>query len=384
METSQSRDYVKAIGRVCTLNTPSSGSISFKIYDAEKEGYIANATASILKGTASTGSNTVKLGIIGDSYTDGGCFTPTLLNSGYVPNLQMVGTRSVNNSNYINQRLDGRAGWALHTFFNIQTGADMFNPFYHPQGSHRYWGNTAFWKNVCGGSPSGYGLRYTHYSTLCNTNGFPVSPVEGDVIYDSANSVFKEYQSGSWVQVATTVASAENYYTWEFSYSKYLSMWSIDTADIFCVYLGVNDYWITNEPTDESLERWKGRINTIISSYHSVNSAGKFVLLCPNTVTNPNTNHYQPLDVHRRMWKLRSFIIENFDNRESELIYVVDTAHLIDSENSYTLEDTIPFDGYPNGYGYDNKIIWSNDGQHPRVSYTTLGYSLAGFIQYMR
>lgn len=385
-DTNPGRAYVKAIKRVCTLNTDTAepSSVTLRVYDDEEEGYIASKSVSLVKGTAGSGSAQVKIGVMGDSYTDGGCFTPTLLDTNKVPNLQMVGTRSVNTGALANQRLDGRAGWTLNSFFTVQTGADYFNPFYHPQGNHRYWGNTAFWKNVCGGSPTGYGQRYTHYSSLCGSDGFPVSPIEGDVIYDSTNSVFKEYQSGSWVQVAANVNAVKEYYTWEWNYSKYLSMWSIDTADIFCVYLGVNDFWINNEPTDENLAIWKSQLDAVIASYHSVNPTGKFVVLCPNTVTHPNVNHYQRLDVHRRMFKHRKFIIDNYDKREAELIYVVDTAHLIDSENSYTITDSNPFDGYPNGYSYANKEVWAGDGQHPRVSYTTIGYSLAGFIQSIR
>jgi hypothetical protein len=380
------RSYVKAIKRVLTLNTNTAEptSVTLKVYDDEKETFILEKKSFLVKGTAGSGSSQIKIGIMGDSYTDGGCFTPTLLDTTKVPNLQMVGTRSVNTGALANQRLDGRAGWTLNSFFTVQTNANYFNPFYHPQGNHRYWGNTAFWKNVCGGSPTGYGQRYTHYASLCGSDGFPVSPIEGDVIYDSTNSVFKEYQSGSWVQVAANVEAVKEYYTWEWNYSKYLSMWSIDTADIFCVYLGVNDFWVNFQPTDENLAIWKSQLDAVIASYHSVNPTGKFVVLCPNTVTHPNVNHYQRLDVHRRMFKHRKFIIDNYDKREAELIYVVDTAHLIDSENSYTITESNPFDGYPNGYSYANKEVWAGDGQHPRVSYTTIGYSLAGFIQSIR
>ena len=377
------RNYVKAIKRVCTLSQPSTPKIIFDVYDSEKEKYILNKESTLIKGISGQGTNVVKIGIIGDSYTDGGCFTPVLLDSSNVPNLQMVGTHAVNETTYANQRLDGRSGWSMSTFFNVQTGTDYFNPFYHPEGNHRYWGNTGFWAGVCGGNPGAYQKRYAHYSSLCDATGWPVSPIEGDVIYDSTNQVFKEYQSNTWVQTASNVEEVKTYYTWEFNYQKYLSMWSIDVADIFGVYLGVNDFWII-EVTDERLELWQDRLDIIISQYHSSNPTGKFVVILPNTVTYQNSNHYQPLDVHRHMWMFRDFLIKNYDNRESELIYVVDTAHLIDSQNSFTLQETNPFDGYPNGYSYTNKEVWTSDGQHPRVSYTTLGYSLAGFIQAMR
>ena len=81
---------------------------------------------------------------------------------------------------------------------------------------------------------------------------------------------------------------------------------------------------------------------------------------------------------------MKIVIIDNYDDRESENIFVVDTAHLVDCENSYTLVSINPFDGYPNGYGYANKETYCGDGQHPRVGYTILGYGLAGFIQNVR
>ena len=374
---------VKAIKRVVTLNNPVSNTIRFHVYDDEKEGIILQKQCNLIKGTQGVGSSTIKVGIIGDSYTDGGCFTYALLANGYVPNIQMVGTRSVNNDTYITQKLDGRAGWSLATFMDVRIGADYFNPFYHPSGSHRYWGNTAFWANVCGGTPTGYATRYTHYATLCDATGYPVSPVEGDVIYDSTNNVFKEYQSGSWVQVATTVDAVKELYTWTFDYAKYRSMWNVDKADIFCIYLGINDFK-QNFPDADKLATWQERLNSIITSYHTDNPTGKFVILCPNTVYYKSIDKFIPLSVHRNMWTFRKFLIQNYDNRESELIYVVDTAHLIDMENAFGLEKTTPFDGYPNGFTqYDNKEIWADD-QHPRINYTTLGYSLAAFIQYHR
>ncbi len=370
--TPNGRDYVKAIKRVVTLNNPTATGLSLSLYDLEKEDFIQTKTITLRKGTQGAGSAEIKVGIIGDSYTDGGCFTSALLSHGYVPNLKLVGTRQV--TNYITQCTDGRSGWTLNTFFNVQTNVDYFNPFLHPQGSHRYWGNTAFWAGVCGGSPSGYQARYTQYASLCDANGWPVSPLEGDVIYDSTNSSFKEYQSGSWVTIQ------QSDYSWEFNYSKYLSMWSIETPDILCVMLGVNDFWVNNYPSEANLLIWKERMNTMIFSYKSSNPTGKFVILTANTVTHHNVLHYRPLDVHNRMQILREFVINEWDNKEADGIYVVDTAQLVDSENAFVLTESTPFDGFSG----TTKEVYANDGQHPRLNYTTLGYSLAAFIQYIR
>lgn len=370
------RDYVKANKRVCTLKDTTSSYITLKLYDDHEERYIDTKTVSLIQGIQSVGATEIKVGIIGDSYTDGGCWESALLQKGYVPNIKLVGTRQC--QNVAEAFTDGRAGWALKHFCSVQTGADYFNPYYHPEGSHRYWGNTAFWSNVCGGSPTGYGTRYPQYANLCNSQGWPNAPVEGDIIYDSTNTNFKEYINGSWVN------TEQDSYTWKFDYQKYIQMWNIQIADYLCIMLGVNDFWLSNEPTDNALETWKNQMNSIIESYKSVNLNGKFIVLTTNTVTYPNANHYQPLDVHRRMWKLRKYIIDNFDNKEDQNIYVVDTAQLIDSENSFVINNVIPFDDYPNGYNYDNKEIYTSDGQHPRVSYCTLGYSLAAFLQYHR
>ena len=372
--TPNERDYVKAIKGVVTLNNPTATGLSLSLYDLEKADFIQTKNITFRKGTQGVGNSEIKVGIIGDSYTDGGCFTPALLANGYVPNIKLVGTRSVNTTTYVNQRTDGRSGWALSTFSTPQTRADYYNPFVHPQGNHRFWGNTAFWANVCGGSPSGYGTRYTHYASLCDGNGWPVSPIEGDVIYDSVNSTYKEYQSGSWVSVQQTD------YTWEFNFAKYLAMWNIETPDIMCIMLGVNDFWVNNFPSDENLSVWKTRMNAIITSYKASNPNGKFVILTANTVTHSNVLHYRPLDVHNRMQILRDFVIKEWDNKESDGIYVVDTAQLIDSEHAFVLTEVTPFDGFTG----DAKEIYAGDGQHPRLNYTTLGYSLAAFIQYFR
>jgi hypothetical protein len=77
-------------------------------------------------------------------------------------------------------------------------------------------------------------------------------------------------------------------------------------------------------------------------------------------------------------------MIDNFDGRESNNIYVLDASLAIDSEHSYTIstDPSIiqPFDGYVG----NEHIVATTDGVHPRMSYETLGYCLAAFIQKWR
>lgn len=67
------------------------------------------------------------------------------------------------------------------------------------------------------------------------------------------------------------------------------------------------------------------------------------------------------------MWEVRKNIIDNFQGKENDGIFVVDASATIDNEN---------------GYNNENGIQTGNP--HPYQNYPQIGISVAAFVQYYR
>lgn len=61
------------------IENPTSQYITLKLYDDYEEKYIDSKTVALVQGIQSVGATEIKVGIIGDSYTDGGCWESALL-----------------------------------------------------------------------------------------------------------------------------------------------------------------------------------------------------------------------------------------------------------------------------------------------------------------
>jgi hypothetical protein len=84
------------------------------------------------------------------------------------------------------------------------------------------------------------------------------------------------------------------------------------------------------------------------------------------------------------MWSLRKNIIDVFDNRETEGVYVLDAAIAIDNYYGYRFSDketlTKPYPEYPG----EERIPVQTGNPHPYNNYPGMGLSLAAFIQRYR
>lgn len=377
------------LSRVITLKNPTTNTNVLFLLNNAKTGVVESAIISkLVVGTPSVGDTQVTISIIGDSYTHGDFFVGALLANDYVPNLKMVGLRRVNDT-YPTQHDEGRGGWKLADYFKPAHELDMvthgFNPFWQPDGEFRFWGTVEFWaaaKKCADGTytaASGWWYQasmYNDYVSVFNDSGYLVSPTTNDIMYSQTSKKYMVWSGTEWVD-----AQYETY-TWAFDYAKYLAMWDIEAPEMLFMYLGVNDFWGTT-PTAETLGNWLSMAETLKDSYFSANPDGKFAILTPTTVCMKNQNGYNSQAVHANMWALRTAILDKFDYYAESKVFVIDTALAIDSEHSFVVSDdetiTLPFDGYTG----DERIYASND-IHPRVSYLSLGYPLAAFIQAKR
>jgi len=378
-----SQGLQRRLERVASVSVPYQNRfLDLNLYELETFKVLKTLYTYIQEGISGAGTDNISISIVGDSYTDGMFYRDALLTNPNVPNLTMIGLRkgiaTTNNYN------EGRGGWTLANYFEIRTSSEGMNPFMHPDGK-KYYGATGFWKDVYkvinNLSPSfSYSNRgYDVYQPLFNnTTGFLNSPTTGDVMYDTANTTFIEWNGSAWVN------KLQSDYTWNFNYSTYLSTWGLTAPDILFEMLGVNDF-SGADPMNVNFETWNTQINTFKTSYLLAKPSGKFVVIIPcSTFGGNNSSNFFVQKANSSLWELRNNIIEQFDKREGENIFVLDGGISIDSEFGYNIEDNVniikPFETYT---GTDVLRV-QEDLPHPYNSYPELGKCLAAFIQNKR
>lgn len=132
--------------------------------------------------------------------------------------------------------------------------------------------------------------------------------------------------------------------------------------------------------------KWNDQIRELAASYFKAVPGGKFVLLISGSASGTLDNASGDFNTRDNaiMWELRRNIIENFDKKESENIYLVDTGISIDSEYGFNITTeakyTKPYSEYP---GKESIKVQTGNG-HPYPNYPNMGVSLAAFIQKYR
>ena len=333
-------------------------------------------------GTPEVGNGDIYVMVMGDSTINGGCHR-ALYNYGFVPNIHCVGLRLNSNQQYD----EGRGGWTLKMYSSITIDSEeSYNPYWQPKGNNVYLGSTGFWKNawLCkrGTQPSGFEPqyscgRYDTYVTLFDeSTGYFLNPKEGYMMYDTSQETFKVYSDGSWIN--TTSDS----YSWGHSF-KYLSAFNIHIPDYFIMNLGLNDFW-NKIPTASDFAEWNSMVNSLISAFHETNPNGYFILsIC--TVSVGCMDNEEEVDTnmqHASMWLSKKNIIENYDNRDEEKIFVVDSSLMVDSENAFHCTSEVV------AHPLNTDITATKNIQsgipHFYNGYNAWAIPLAAFIQYTR
>ena len=388
-------NYLKRLKRVASFSSSANGYLTTQLVNRNNFVVEKSIKSDIVVGDTTKNNSQIKVSIIGDSFTQGsefdGFFKAALLDNGYVPNIKLVGTRRV--KDYTNQHMEGRGGWKMSTYFTyIPDSIYFFNPFMQPDGQPKFWGTIEFWKKaweVKKGVDTSWNSVYRcgAYDDLLDKfdeyTGMLKNPSEGDIMYDYTNSKLKVYSNGQWFD------KSFNDYTWNFNYSKYLSMWGIETPDILCEMLGLNDFYMSIGKDCENIDftSFFNNLDSMITSYFQANPNGKFAVLlhCSSCGSMDNIDGEYTDMTDAAMWNLRKRLIEKYDNRESEGIYIVDIGIAVDKINGFTLQPTSssitkPFPEY-NG---DIRLDIQTNVPHPTLNYPSMGRPLAAFIQSVR
>jgi len=383
--------FQRRLQRVASIGEPEeAATVSLSLINQDYFDTIKTVTSSIVVGKKGIGVDTVTVSIIGDSFTQGAFFKDALLVKGYVPKIKMIGLRNV--SGYPGQFDEGRGGWTLAKYFAVTTKrTDAYNGFFQPGGDFRFWGSTDFWKlanairinpkeNWSFGESYNAG-RYTTRSLLFDEKtGYKLNPEKNDIMYNNSEESYVRYDGKHWMKV--------NYadFVWDVDYGKYLSMWKLKAPSILVEFLGLNDFRGAKKPSEINFTEWNLQLEKLAGSYLKAVPNGKFVLMIPSSTCGILDNVAGDFTTRQNacMWEHRRNIIEKFDRREKENIFVVDAAIAIDNLNGsdFTTDPvyTKPYSEYPG-----MEIIPVQKGNpHPYPNYPDMGISLAGFIQKYR
>lgn len=386
-----STHYTRKLQRVASIDSPVDGdTMLLQLVNTDKFETIKNIISVIETGRPGVGKDTVTISIIGDSFTYGAFFKDALITKGYVPKIRLVGLQEVDGC--LGQFDEGRPGWTLQGYFKIsKEKSQAYNGFWQPEGNFRYWGSTAYWQLVHNvnrfpdkpwkSTDIFFTKRFYKQAALFDQHsGYKLHPEKNDIMFDNTLEQFVEFDGKEWIKT-----EYESYH-WSFDYGKYLSMWKLKSPSILVEFLGLNDFRDFSNPATINFDTWNNQIELMAKSYLKAVPKGRFVIMIPQSTCGilDNMTGDFTLKQNACMWQLRKNIIDIFDRREADRMYVVDAAIGIDNQDGYKFitdeKYTLPYSEYPDIHKID--VQWGNP--HPYPNYPVMGIPLAAFIQKYR
>lgn len=353
-------ENVAIVDEAVTGNT-----IKVDLIDGEEFEVQKSVKSVIVAGEPYVGEAQVAVQFLGDSYTRGVYFKDAFLDKGYVPKVKLIGTRYI--SGYEGQAHEGRGGWTLQKYFsNNESDSLFYNPFWQPDGEYKYWGNTVFWRTAI----DSRGKEGLSFNVKYNCDGYDLSrfgadgkllnPQTGDVMYDGDKEVYIAWTRKGWKEIDKPQG-------WSFDYAKYLDLWELESPKFLVVMLGLNDF--RNLPMPIDFSEWNAMVDRVLASYKEAVPDGRLLLCTPCTSCGTLNNERGTFTTlqNATMWTVRKNIIDTFDAREQDGLYVVDASITIDNENGYNTKDGVQL-GSP----------------HPYPNYPELAVPIAAFVQYYR
>ena len=325
-------------------------------------------------GSPSADNGNKKVLCIGDSFTYDGRYIKQIVD--LCQNITTIGMREPAQAVASGLKCEGRGGWTLAQYKEpygdiTPTHLQPFSPFVQTSG-YTYYGVVPFWAAVVNNnSQYSYGTNgFSDYASWFDTNGYKLNPSVNDLMYDGTNFVF--WNGSSWEIVSSELS-------FSFDFAKYLSTWQITAPDFIFIFLGKNDF-------HEGVTGWaefKQNLDELITSIHSYSNTIKIGICTPTTAdeASNNSDNRNAALCHRNMWNARKNMISDYDGRESEAIYLVDTGVVLDPDYGFVMQEQKPFTFYEG----DERILFATNGVHPSgAGYKQIGTSIAGFIQAKR
>jgi hypothetical protein len=365
---------------VSKINPSSTTSISLStlLYDGDFNIIKTLATTAVVGDPANNPSAT-SLIAIGDSFTDSGVYLSRLKT--LLPSFSLYGMNKRTNVGGTSNTVysEGRSGWALNQYFITPFNPAFagFSPFLQPATTYSYYGNTRTWIDFLALSTTeGFGAKGVEMNISAST-GYRLTPNVNDVMYVDANSRYEVWNGSAWVVITSGTLGLA------FSFTKYRSVWNIAKPTFVSVMLGMNDFRFSN-PAQVVIDfpTWKTYLDQMITSVFA-DGITKFAICLPLTSVGMMNNQGGNFVAMQNacLWEQRRLIIENYDNREGEGIYIVDTGSSTDPVYGFDLVAESPFAEYTGVKTIDKTY----NQPHPnKDGYNQMGTRLAAFIQALR
>lgn len=361
-----------------TNPTISTTNVFAKIYDDEFN-EIASSQFDVVVGNQATDNGSVSGVFIGDSLSYNGSYIAKI--NTLLPNISWDGIR-LSYAGLVNG--EGRGGWTLDNYFNhlIGSSIDSFTPFMHPIDPYKYFGGSDFWKAVANGATdygvNGFQVKAAEIGFSLST-GLLSTPSINDCMYNNTNSRYERWNGSAWVEILEATLN------FSFNFAKYRSTWNVAQPDIVSIMIGTNDFrnQASESAIDSFWDAWKTQMETLITSVIADNPAAKIAIMIAPTVTGvaDNLGGYFTKKQDAMMWYSRRRVISDFDNRESESIYLVDAGTSLDSLYGMVYDYELPF----SDFGENDRLLVQSNTPHPSSrGYYQLGIPLAAWIQSVR
>lgn len=301
-----------------------------------------------------TSGNSIKVCALGDSITQMQAYVRQAHN--LLQDVEFVASWS--SADDIN--VEGRGGWTMSKYFNLSTkgttgygsGINTLSPFIHPKEDGYYYGSTSAAAKFAAQDKLVKAIGF-------ESNGLKSSPQIGDVMYDDNSSVsstpgYVIYDGEKW---AEKNISPDTYFA--FSIEKYIAAWKVD-FDIISIMLGTNDFIGTQPYCDVNTDKFINNMNTIVEQAKALNK--KIVVMLPTSIAILDGTSYFGSSLHEGYVRLREDLIYNYDNRQSEGIYLCDFGGAIDPIFGYNQpKEEKPFEEYT----LEDDREWGNDTPTP-------------------
>jgi len=332
---------------------------------------ISTKNFQMIAGNYLTDNGALKMICIGDSTTRGGRYVNKAIS--LIPNVTTDG--NVESQYHAGVKIEGRGGWTMNNYHN-----NIDSPFRNPVSPYKYYGSTGKWTTA--GMLAEFSATATRVGGFDGTTGRKLSPAINDCMYNTPTSSYIRWDGSAWVAIDLATLA------FTFDFAKYRTTWVINQPDIVTFLLGLNDFSrVSLSSINATLSNWKTQTDIAIASVLADSPDCKIAILLPTQIGgneqtfNGSTNTTFAKYQNHVMWIARKFIIDNYDQREVEQIYVVDFGSGIDPLHGYDVATELPFSDYTGSA----VSTYGTDVLHPSIDgYNQLGVRLAGFIQAIR
>ncbi len=304
-----------------------------------------------------------KLMFLGDSMTHGRVYVNHIMNS--TRGIETVGTRSYDGS----VKIEGRGGWSYDAYFTRYFESFGMSPFLFPAGvdAKDYYGDLGFIEKTKRRDTD----AYQYY-------GYDYSEIRDAQYYSLEKKLYRKKGDGE------ELISEEPEF--EFDFGKYLERFGLDTPEIVSVLLGANDlFFATYENSAEKISEYVNYALQFADKIHAVDKNIKIIfnlpIICAEQYAFGKSYGCQSTEKMYRfnIMKAAQRLIETFDNRQSDNIYLCPMSAAID-----------PDEGFCKGFFKANKYSEISEQRHTdaihpsRVGYMQMGDALASVIECIR